>query len=284
MSQTDVLNFRVEKKRITVGDGIPVHDKVALVRKDNNAVLSIVGSDFGLIQNDEVFSRVDKEITNIVGGIDRKNAVITDGIAYKGAICYRDYHFPTVKPKRMADMPNTGDSVTDLGLLIRVKNGFRDTALSLTVGVVDFYCTNGMVSWKQSLSYRQSHLRGANPYGITTFVLTGINWYQKESKTWMKWMRKNITPREVEIFLGKAFPKSNTLRTNLLHQFEQERQVRDSTVWALVSSLSYYSSHIGGGRFAVRERYRDNASHIRATRQAEVARIMQSRNFLQLAA
>jgi phage/plasmid-like protein (TIGR03299 family) len=76
------LDFIVEKQKLFTERGLDVHDYFATVREDNNDVLGMVGKDYTIVQNRDVFSFFDQ----IVG--EGKAIYETAGCLGKGGMIF----------------------------------------------------------------------------------------------------------------------------------------------------------------------------------------------------
>lgn len=276
IAEDSALNFEVEKMPIFAGKdpAINVIGKCALVRTDTRKVLGVVGENFGLVQNQELFPALDDEIFDSVDLSMRGDASIKDHTAFDGSVCYREYIFPKIMPS-----PN---SPKDLGFLLTVTNGFGGSSLKIGSGAIDFYCQNGSVFASKQHSYMRRHSANLNLLGVKDAVESSIYTYKQKTTIFGEWMRKQVTDGQVSDFLTAKTTKG--LGKKLMRQYRHEREERGATVWALYSALTNWSSHTGAGPFATRDTGMDHEAYTRMGRKMEVARITNSDEFLALAA
>ncbi len=111
------LDFEVEKQRLFTERGLDVRNYFATVREDNRDILGLVGNDYTIIQNREVFSFFD----NIVGG--GKAIYETSGCLGKGGVIFVTAKLPkTIKVN--------GDSTVENYLVLASSH---DGSMAITV-------------------------------------------------------------------------------------------------------------------------------------------------------
>jgi len=276
------LDFRVRKEELKTVTGVPIEGKCALVREDTNQAISIVGNKFGVIQNDVLFPELNDIVFSSIPD-SHGTAKIVDRTAYNGRICYRDYVFPS---EVVTEGEGTwhGDGVTDLGFMLTLVNGFGGTSLQLYGGAIDYYCSNGLVNAGQrDIMYRLRHSRRIEVFAMEEAVEKAVDQFNFNRKVWKEWSETELTNDQVSKFLednadSKAFGKK------IFNQWLNEKGVRGSNLWALLSAFTNYASHTDSGPFAVRNTGRDSEAATRMSRMQRVARMAESPEFLALAA
>ena len=281
MQQASVLDFEVHKENLTTAGGLLVPRKCALVRNDNDAVLGIVGKKFGIIQNNDLFPAIDAEVFSSLPAEAKENAVISDSVAFNGSVCYRHYKFPTIKPDEGQTL-RARDSVTDLGFMLTIANGFGGSSLAISSGAIDFYCDNGIISGKMDAHYTRRHSADINIHGLTPAVTAAVASFENDTIKWARWMKKQVSDGTVSDFLENVV--SPGLGKKLMSQWFVEKEARGANVWAVYSALTNYASHTSDGRFAVRNTGADHEAFTRMGRHQRVAKIAESDEFLALTA
>ena len=269
------LDFRVREAPVfSVLSAQPVElkDYKALVREDNDQSLAIVGKDYKVIQNDELFSTITENVQKQLGSTQCE---VKDSLSHGGRICYRELTFEDLT------VPSTVKSKADLHFNIVLLNSFGHTAIKIIARAIDFFCTNGMII-DSYIHHYWRHSKNLKVLDMKSFAVNATKTFAGTGKAWHHWQQVNITPEQAVQVL-KEFKLSKKLQKNLLAQFEKEVDMRGQTLWALYSALTYYASH-NSSLFPLRHTGVDHEATTLYKRSLKVQKWTSSEPFLKLAA
>jgi len=158
-----------------------------------------------------------------------------------------------------------------------------------------------MTSQKELGAQNWGHTAGFKPEYIKPWLTEQIAFYETKVKVWEQWANREITPEQAQAVLDANYPASESEIARaekkgkvageiqsrkaraMMEQLDKEFQARGSTVWALYSALTYYSSH-NSETFKVKNSdNRDNVERTLIEREREVLRVEASESFQELA-
>jgi hypothetical protein len=224
-----------------------IHSHKAIIRMNEDATaaypLAVVGNNYKLVHNRELFSRVEQTMCKQIRAQDLQDVQVRDRVSGFGRTCYRDYVFPRIKC-------NIGKSAkSDIGFRIIVQNGYGGSALRVHAGAIEFYCSNGIISGEFESSYRK-HTSGLMVSGIDSAITKSIETFAANQSKWRKWAATPVRhAAAMELF--KELAASAKLQEGLTEQYMAECDDRGPNLWAVYSAMTYYSSH-NDGPFAFR--------------------------------
>ena len=108
-------DFTVSKKHLYTTDFSDVTSHVALVREDNNQILSVVGKGYNPVNHVEAFKTAEKVIE--LSDLDIKGIERTTECSHNGARAYSIYTLPEHRV-------NLGRDNDDVALTISARNSF----------------------------------------------------------------------------------------------------------------------------------------------------------------
>lgn len=243
----------------------------ALVRTDTNQTLAVVGEDYTIVQNSEIF----KQVADGVGEEIEGSFKTVDELSHDGKICYRRYKFDDLT------LSSSSESKSDLHFQIIAQNSFGSRAIKLYIGAVDFFCTNGMIIGSFTSNYWR-HSKNLDIDDLKKEVSAGVKGFRAKGREWARWQKRRITFDQAESFIAKL-NLSDLRKGNLRSRFEHETRSRGSTLWALYSAMTYYASH-DSLEFPVKATKNDHKATTLMNRAEEVRRWSESERFKQLAA
>lgn len=280
------LNFEVVKTPLTarMPGGIinRVRGKVGLTRTDNGETIAIVGERYGVVQNADLFKRIDDEVFDAVGASHRKTAIVTDRISRRGALCVRDYAFPKIKigGKMQSALRRGKDSVTDLGFRLLVSNGFGGSSLAVMAGAIDFYCTNGMVLGKLHGAYQVRHTRNVEirMLGVEKAARDAVGIFKDHADVFANYVASPLNDALAKNVIVESEAFSEAPGKKIFNRWLSEKGARGANVWALYSAATHYASHLNGA-FAARWTGNDHAAATMMTRSRKVGAMVASDAF-----
>ena len=280
------LNFDVVKTPLAAsmpdGSISKVRGKVGLTRTDNGDTIAIVGERYGLVQNADLFNRIDDEVFSAIGDDHRDSAVVKDRIARGGALCIRDYSFPKIKLNGAMDveLSRSKDDNTDIGFRLIVSNGFGGSSLAVMAGAIDYFCTNGMVLGKLHGAYQVRHTRKVEVrmVGVDKAARDAISIFHDHADVFADYVSTAITDEHARRIIVESKCFSDALSKKIYGRYLVEKQDRGANVWALYSAGTHYASHLTGP-FATRNTGNDHTAATMMARTKKVSALVLSPAF-----
>ena len=224
-------------KMLTRGDGWAEQD----------TLLSIVNTKYRVVQNEEILIPMQHQMINHFDPSVLADIQIKDHIAKNGAVCFSEYILPKMKGSVETD---TGHK-TEIGLRFILKNTFDgSSSVVFYGGVIDFFCTNGMISGEYDVT-KKRHTKNFSVDGFLAAFDNSIERHQDIVMQYQRWADKKIynTDKVVRLFRklttgNEQEPKKkNGLSEKLFAQYIDEASVRGNNVFSLVSAMTHYASH-----------------------------------------
>lgn len=244
---------------------VPSHKALARPGDNGPVVLGVVGSDYHVVQNDEFMGQVDKAVEELGLG----EYVTSTKMSHGGAWTAKKYTFPGVT--EFIPQKRYGD--TDVNFAIEARNGFDgSTRIGYGCSSIDGFCDNTLVYVDRDFIERK-HTSGFLMPTIERMAKEfqdGYDAFRMQCDIIRLWADKEITNDQARDLLVALPGMSKRRSLKFLARFETEVQDRGSTLWALASALTYFSSH-NSEEFKVRGSGKaDNEAKTLANRQAQV--------------
>lgn len=256
---------------------VPQFQAVARMKDDAPVCLGVVSKSYGLLKNADVLADVEGELVRHLPPQAWDGAKILDTQSYDGAFTQRQYRFPGLPSQVFTD---SGFS-TRACLQFTFRNGYDgSTGVFLGGGLLDLICTNGLMAVRWSENVTRRHTRHVAAYPFADMVLKTITRYGQEVAELNRLGKVRVTDEQAKEFLAAHFEGRRV--DHLLTQFMRESATRGRNAFALLSALTFYSSH-SDGDFKVRNRGNDNQAASLAKRQDEVASIVQGKGWREFA-
>lgn len=218
-----------------------VGDYKAIIRLnekgDNAHLLNIVGANYKLIHNKELFTTIEDAMLSEMSSTDLHGVEVKDKVSGLGKTCYREYIFPSVR-RRLAN------TVGDLGFRIIVQNGYGGSALRIHAGAIDFFCTNGMVRGEYVSTYKR-HTKGVVIGNLNKTIHAAFAEFAETVKEAATWSQTPVT-HDKAMNLFRELATSDKMYDGLADQYVRELDTRGRNLWAVYSALTYYASHPEG--------------------------------------
>lgn len=248
---------------------VPTHKALVRVAPSGDAalVLAVVGSNYKLVHNSELFSRVEDTLCKKMQSHELDGVTVTDKVASHGRMCYRQYVFPNIKCNI------GGGARSDIAFRLIVQNGYGDSALRMHAGAIEFYCSNGMIRGEYESVYRR-HTSGLVVSGISESVDKALTTFANSQNVWREWARKPVRNMDaMELF--RELARTDRLTEKLNDHYMHERDARGENLWAVYSTLTYYASH-NDGEFRIRDTGMDTVAVTMLERELRVAKWVNS--------
>ena len=206
-----------------------------------------------------------------------KDMEISDTMSHGSAIRSRKYTFPAFA------MPiETRKHQTEVALSVALIQSYDgSTSNGFVTGLLDFFCTNGMISG----DYTKGNRRHTSGFDLSQFILD----MDKVVQDFHLDIRKYQVMASTDIHITEALAviealpgMSERVQKSMKHQYLTEVSTRGSNVWALASALTYFSSHNSEEFPVKRSATNDNAAKSLLDRSRKVNTWMNSTPFQSL--
>jgi hypothetical protein len=262
------------------GEVIPVETHKAVVRMvdDKPHQLGIVGADYGVLPHKRFFQTIEDTINDTIRPDLRREVKVIDAASFDGAWGRREYLFPA-----FAETLNISDKFNSkLGYRIIAWNSYDgSSSAGMLTGLIDFYCTNGMITGSLIGKKMRRHTSGLNPALFRETLTEAVAHVQQEVRQIEAMAATALDLATAENVLKASFSERRT--EQLMAQVQEEIAVRGQNVFALHSALTFFASH-NSERFAVRNTGNDNVSKTLHQRELDVAKVVAGQAFQHLLA
>lgn len=254
------------------GNSLDIASHKAIIRSDrdgsNPRVIGVVGSDYKRLPHKPLFENMEASILRNVEPALLQGAKVNTSLSFDGAWVQREYILPA-----FAEALETSEGFkTDIGFRLIGWNALDGSSSAGCVcGLIDFYCTNGMVMGSLVDLVRRKHTKNLNADHFNGMIEGGLDILTTEIEGLRKLAITKLSADQAVTVLERHF--SETRARKLMDRVEEEAAVRGWNVFALHSALTFYSSH-NSDQFKVRETGNDNVAKTLHNREAEVAKVM----------
>ena len=249
IEEAGILNT-VKKVPLIMPNGVEVPNKYAIVDAETEKYVSVVGGNYNIIQNEEVFSAVASSI--------EKSGIKTDGMtvnAMKSETMARQlvsFRFP----EHSIEMKH-GD-VTDMQIVFR--NSLDGTWLfRADVGGFRIACANGQVYGDYENAYQNRHTKSFSLNQLIDYLTNSVDRFADIGIRWAEMRGFKITKDQaIDMFLeylGKQV-KDKEAREKLL---DSERAI---TVQHMMGLWTKYFKQFGSNMYCVYNCMTDHATHV----------------------
>lgn len=237
------LNWNVRKEQIQTVSGLIIPDKTAIIREDNNAVLSVMGNGYEPYNNSELLELL-YNITKSTGLEIHKGGMFGGG---------EKVYFQLKSDNLILN----GDKIE--GYVSGINSFDGSTSLSFGHSTLTISCMNTFFSVYKQLDSKIKHSASMRPRIDT--ILFGIDKLLKEEKHNFDTIRKMseipATPEMIEFVKETILnlSKQDMLlvddmsgkRKNRIEAFEldlkREMQQKQDSVWGVMSGVTRYTTH-----------------------------------------
>lgn len=208
-----------------------------IVRTDTDQIVGVVGSGYRLMPNAEYFSVIEQTLRASVPGDMWEGVQVRDSLARGGAFCRREYVFPAY-----AEQLRNSVHSTQVGLRVIAWNSYDGgTSAGLVTGLIDFYCTNGMVVGKNIQAASTRHSSRMSAQALVPALQRSIEATEEMLTEVRRMAMTPVQEEQVVELLERSFSAKKA--GSLMERFGVEAEVRGYNVFALLSAMTYYSSH-----------------------------------------
>lgn len=289
--------FRVTEVPLTahlgaVGMDVPM--KKAIVRTDTHEVISVVGNDYQVIQNADIFGEFDQAIT----ASSLLTRDMTNHIEYAGNGVRTEvtYEFPaydeTIHKSLSGELSShpsgrTGKVGDTVRLIVTARNSYDGSWMfSGGFSAIRLWCANGLASASPICWYEGKHTKHLNLELAVAKLSEGFKVYCENVELWKKWDQRKINRKTAEkvfqkfrIMKGYTSEFNEKLVNEDMERFDKEVQILGSTQWALYNALTAWSTHK-----EVQKRAKGNEVTLRIEREGRVSQLLRTKQWDALAA
>ena len=209
-----------------------------LVDTWTGASTGVVGDKYKVTQMRDFTDATEAMLINALPNDKFKDMEINDTMSHGSAVRCRKYTFPAFsKPIE------TRKHQTEVALTVALVQSYDgSTSNGVLTGLLDFFCTNGMISG----DYTKGNKRHTSGFNLTNFILDMdkvVKDFYNDIQRYQIWAATDISVVHAEGAIESLPGMSDRLAKGIKDQYLTEVRTRGSNVWALASALTYYSSH-----------------------------------------
>lgn len=209
-----------------------------LVDTWTGASTGVVGNKYKITQMGDFTKATEEMLLEALPNDKFKDLEISDSMSHGSAIRCRKYTFPA-----FAKPIETRKHSTDVALTVALIQSYDgSTSNGFVTGLLDFFCTNGMISG----DYTKGNKRHTSGFNLSNFILDMdkvVRDFYKDIQRYQVMASTDIRIPQAEAVLEALPGMSDRLAKVMKDQYLTEVSTRGSNVWALASALTYYSSH-----------------------------------------
>jgi len=219
--------FDVELKSLQVCGGKRVPDRKAVVRKDNGAVLGIVGNNYKIVPHEQVINTFDNLSYLKPRGVN---------VCREGAILFAQYDFDT-KTVDKAEV-EVGD-VVSFGL--RAFNSYNSQfGVGFELNAHRLKCKNGLVVPKTIARLSIRHFQGVTTQKFSELIMAKLPQVDSTIDTWRNWISIKPSEERIRTFFDES-KMGKRLANELIEPAIANSQ--DIGVWGIFNTLTYHITH-----------------------------------------
>jgi hypothetical protein len=209
-----------------------------LVDTWTGAPTGVVGDKYKVTQMRDFTEATETMLINALPNDKFKDLEIKDSMSHGSAVRSRKYTFPAFsKPIE------TRKHQTEVALTVALVQSYDgSTSNGFVTGLLDFFCTNGMISG----DYTKGNKRHTSGFNLSNFILDMdkvVRDFYKDIQRYQVMASTDIMVTQAEATIEALPGMSERMQERMKDQYLTEVSTRGSNVWALASALTYYSSH-----------------------------------------
>ena len=209
-----------------------------LVDTWTGASTGVVGDKYKVTQMRDFTEATEAMLISALPNDKFKDLEITDSMSHGSAVRSRKYTFPAFSKPIETRLHQTEVALTVA--LIQSYDG--STSNGFVTGLLDFFCTNGMISG----DYTKGNKRHTSGFDLTNFILDMdkvVRDFYKDIQRYQVMASTDIRITDAHAAIEALPGMSEKMQDRMRNQYLTEVETRGSNVWALASALTYYSSH-----------------------------------------
>ena len=238
--------------------------------------LGYVGKEYPLTTHRDFFSQQHDMMQSKFSSNELDNLLCNYRISRDGAWALQDITFPNVK-----QTINNGKHKTELALRHASWHSVDASASNNSVfGIMDFFCTNMSMNGEYDI-IKKKNTKHFNMERFINEIEQSVDEFYATSEKYNAWANKNISLEDAKRVI-ESLPVTDKKKKALVNIYDKEAIQRDSTVWALYSAFTNYSSHIDN--YSLNNTKHDHEAQSMLKREFEVANWIHTEEFVKLAA
>jgi len=243
-----------------------------VIRTDTDECIGMVNSTYTGTSHPDYFGKMREQWMNT---LQPEKYDIKTRTAGNGAWALETVTFPDLK-----GVVETKKHKTETAMQLNYWHSVNgSTSNNFVGGLIDFFCTNGMVTGDYSVLKK----RNTKNFDLSTFadkaggMITG---YSEHNAWCQRLAEKEIHLDQIDSMLESMMPKRKA--DKMFSSVLQETNVRGNNMWAVYSAMTQYATH--SDRFEFRKTNNDTQVQRQFNRNLEVAKWVEHPSFLEMAA
>jgi hypothetical protein len=243
--------------------------------------LGVTSQAFKIVQMRDLTDGAERAMRDVLGDRALQNVKVTDRMANNGAFVERRYTIGDAT--RKINYRDAGIKVgTTVGAEFRIRTGFDgQTATALSTGTLDLSCLNGQVSLRNTDAFAKRHTKNATVEIFLDWIEDGLERFDVKMDHLQLLADTSVSFEQAKAVIHKLPGISEARAKGLVDRVETEMVDRGRNAYAVLSALTYYSSH-NKDQFKIRNTGNDNVASTLAAREVEVTRWVRSDVFKSL--
>lgn len=247
----------------------------AIVNAANDDIVGVVSASYKPLPNREFFATIEEALSIAIPEELRKGVMVRDRMSGGGAWSQREYVFP-----EFSEVLKGTKFETKMGLRIVAWNSYDGSASAgLMTGLIDFFCTNGMIVGRSIERELRRHSTQLTPQHFLPGLRTNLGKIHEEIEKVRQMQATPLDQDKMLHFLEKHL--SGQRAAEMVKRTAVEVEVRGENVFALHSALTYYASH-SDDQFAVRNADAAREARMLRGREDEVYRLIDTKEWAAL--
>ena len=235
-----------------------VKDFKAIVNPETEKIISVVGSGYQLVRNQDVFPKYEEAI--------HMSDLNTTGMTRKVSTSHNDARTKvefTFPEHRVAI--REGD---EIDLTLTVLNSY-DTSWKFNsiLGAFRLLCTNGMIIGTAFQQYAHKHTLNLDTDRAIQELGLALDNFESNAENWKMYPKISVNAFEADRVFKALAKGSKSLRVALDESYEGYARRLGHNLWALLNTLTHWSTHH-------KVRNEANASSIIVTREDRVRKVL----------
>ena len=243
-----------------------------VIRTDTDECIGMVNSTYTGTSHPDYFGKMREQWMNT---LQPEKYDIKTRTAGNGAWALETVTFPDLK-----GVVETKKHKTETAMQLNYWHSINgSTSNNFVGGLIDFFCTNGMVTGDYSVLKK----RNTKNFDLSTFAdkAGGMIAGYSEHNAWCQRLAEKETDLiSVDRMLESMMPKRKA--DKMYKSVLQETDVRGLNMWAVYSAMTQYATH--SDRFEFRKTNNDTQVQRQFNRNLEVAKWVEHPSFLEMAA
>lgn len=247
----------------------------AIVNAASDGIVGVVSASYKPLPNRDFYGTIEEALNIAIEPHLREGVMVRDRMSGGGAWSQREYVFPAFSEELKGTKFET-----KMGLRIVAWNSYDGSASAgLMTGLIDFFCTNGMIVGRNIERELRRHSTQLTPQHFLPALRTNLGKIHEEIEKVRQMQATPLDNDKMLHFLEKHL--SGQRAAEMLKRTQLEAEMRGENVFALHSALTYYASH-SDESFAVRNADPSREARMLRGREDEVYRLIDTKEWAAL--